>query len=221
MNERRFFLRWLWTVSLGETAGFLLPAVVGVSTASSGSLSFPFVVSSGAVEGAILGWSQWLVLRHRLPDLSGKRWILLTAVGAVLAYVIGLAPSTFAALWQRWPVGVQVGALILLAVILLGSIGFTQWLELRHWIMRAYLWMPITALAWALALGVFLGIATPLWHAGQPPAEAIAVGVVAGLAMAIAMAAVTGIAMSRLSRPVELIAGRNVPAGTGRSHRPG
>lgn len=200
VSDRRFFVTWLWAVTLGESAGFLLPALVGVATASAGGLSFPLLMFAGVVEGAALGWSQWWVLRRRLPGVSGIRWIGFTAVAAAVAYGIGLLPSTFTFLWQPWPLWTQLGVGGVLALALLGSIGVAQWLELRRRVVRAHRWIAVTALAWCLALATFLLVATPLWHEGQSVGAAVVVGVVAGLAMAVVMAAVTGGAMTALSR---------------------
>jgi uncharacterized integral membrane protein len=204
VSDRRFFLDWLWIVTLGEAAGFLLPAAVGVATVSWGSVSFPLLMLAGFVEGAVLGMSQWWVLRRRISELSPVRWILYTAFAAGAAYGIGLAPSTFAAVWQHWPLPVQILVGATLAGALLVSIGAAQWLELRRRVRRAGRWIAVTAAAWCFALAAFLGIATPLWHEGQSVGAAVAVGAVAGLAMALVMAAITGAAMTRLSHQTRM-----------------
>ncbi|HEY9414695.1 MAG TPA: hypothetical protein VIQ30_08055, partial [Pseudonocardia sp.] len=67
-----------------------------------------------------------------------------------------------------------------------------QWLELRHHVARAASWVPATAVAWILALGAFLTIASPLWHEGQRLWVTLLIGVGAGIVMAFVQAAVTG-----------------------------
>ncbi len=49
-----------------------------------------------------------------------------------------------------------------------------------------------------LGLAAFMTIATPLWQEGQPTWQIVAVGLLAGLVMALVMAAITGYALMRL-----------------------
>jgi hypothetical protein len=86
---RRDLARWIGVVSLGETVGFAVPAVVG-ATAGASPLFVPLLLAAGAVEGAILGGAQALVIRRLLPAVRPARWILLTA-GAAVGVIAGLA----------------------------------------------------------------------------------------------------------------------------------
>lgn len=63
---------------------------------------------------------------------------------------------------------------------------------------RAGRWVALTAAAWTAGLAVFMAIATPLWHEGQPVALVVLIGVAAGLAMALTVATVTGAGLVRL-----------------------
>jgi hypothetical protein len=58
-------------------------------------------------------------------------------------------------------------------------------------------WAPA---GWLAGLAVFLGVAPPLWHAGQGVLQVALVGVLAGVGMAFTMAAVTGWGLVRLLR---------------------
>ena len=89
-------------------------------------------------------------------------------------------------------------ATLLLAILLLGSIGTAQWSVLRGELSGAGMWVPATAVAWIAGLLAFLGVATPLWEPGQPLGLTIAIGALAGLVMATIVAAVTGAAFIRL-----------------------
>jgi hypothetical protein len=96
-------------------------------------------------------------------------------------------------------------------VILLASIGTTQWLVLRRHRPHSAWWIATTAGAWLLGLAAFLAIATPLWQPGQSIVLIILIGVLAGLVMATTVAAVTGWAMLRLAakpQPEAVGAGR-------------
>jgi hypothetical protein len=186
-------LRWTLTVGTAEAAGFLAPAVAGVASvdlpAPRGQL---LVLAAGAVEGAVLGCAQAAALHRALPALRRARWVGLTAAAVVVAYLLGLAPASFGSGWHALPAYAVVGALILL------SVGGAQWLELRHHVPGADGWVWWTAVAWLAAIAAFLGIATPLWHEGQPVAAAVAIGAGAGVVMAAVQAAVTGSALVRL-----------------------
>lgn len=202
MDSRPAFARWFWRwvtiVSLGELVGFALPVTVGVLTVDS-PWAYPLLLVAGAVEGALLAAAQVLALRGRL-SLRGGRWIVLTALAAVVAYAIGLLPSTFASVWTVWPVIVQIAVFGVLGLALLLSIGGAQWPELRHHVEKAWWWIIGTALGWLVGLAVFFVIVTPLWQEGQPFLLTAAIGLFAGLLMAVAMASVTGATMISVLR---------------------
>lgn len=184
---------WTPLVALGELLGFAAPLLVGVLYGG----WWPAMLVAGAVEGAVLGSAQAAVLAHVLPGLRRRRWVLLTSLGAVLAYAaafLGVHTADVASGASRIVVPVICGAVVLV------SLGSTQVLELDHHLRRAGRWVAITAGAWMVALGVFLAIATPLWHEGQAATAAVAVGVAAAAAMAYAQAALTGWGLCRLLR---------------------
>lgn len=198
--DRRWLVHWIVVVTAAEALGFVAPAIVGVATADS-PWSTPLLLLAGAVEGALLGAGQAVVLHRRVDRLRRTVWVGLTVAGALLAYFAGLVPSTFAETWTQWPWPAQAVLLAGVAVVLLLSIGTAQWLELRRHVPRAGWWILGTAAAWLLALGLFLAIATPLWHEGQDAAVAVLVGVCAGFVMATVMATVTGLVLISLTGP--------------------
>jgi hypothetical protein len=156
-------------------------------------MMLPLLVIAGLLEGALLGWSQAHVLKRRLPALSVRRWTLLTALAAAVAWLLGLAPSEFSGVWMAWPPALQSTVGLLGGVALLASIGSAQWLELRRHLHRGWLWIPGTATAWTIGLVIFFVISTPLWEPGQNPVLIALIGTLAGTAMAIGTAIVTGL----------------------------
>lgn len=162
--------------------------------------AYPSLLGAGAVEGALLGAAQVLAVRAQVARLRGTRWIVFTALAAVFAYAIGMLPSTFAAWWTAWPLMLQIVLFAVLGTVLLGSIGFAQWIELRHHVEKSWWWIIGTALGWLAGLGIFFATAPPLWNEGQPLVLSIMIGIVAGLMMAIAMASVTGATMVAIHR---------------------
>lgn len=195
---RSWLIRWTVTVTVAETLGFIAPAFIGtITTGLPTYAALPALLAAGAVEGAVLGWAQATVLRDVLPGLRVRRWVMLTAGAAVAAYVLGTAVA-LAATESGW---VRVVIPALCGALLVFSIGGAQWIELRHHVARAATWIPVTAVAWLIALGMFLAIATPLWHEGQRVWVAILIGVGAGAVMAFVQAAVTGWWLVRLLHP--------------------
>ncbi|WP_035938234.1 hypothetical protein [Knoellia aerolata] len=191
--------RWVaWTIA-GEMAGFGAPAVVGVLTAGSPTrVALPALVSAGAVEGLLLGAAQAHVLSSALPGLDVRRFALLTAGAASLAYLVGMLPSSTGWAGTDAPTALLVAAAVVGGIVLLGSLGTAQWLELRRHVTRGWTWILTTAGAWLVGLAVFMLVATPLWRPGQGVALAVLVGLVAALGMATTVAVLTGRAAQRL-----------------------
>lgn len=208
-----FLARWVGWVSLGESLGFLAPVLaeyIGATVWPDGVAAL--LIPAGMAEGAVLGWFQVRLLRARLPAVATGRWVLLTAVAAGFAWFVGLLPSAFPA-WQQWPAPAVTAAGALGAVLLLGSIGSGQWIELRHHVPRAWRWIAGNAAAWAAGLAVFMAVATPLWEPGQAAWLTALIGAGAAVLMAAAMATVSGLVLVRLLRelPPE-------PRAAGRGH---
>jgi hypothetical protein len=190
---------WIVTVAIAEIVGFLTPAVVGGLTATAPwPAALTLMAAAGGIEGALLGWGQAVVLRRALPGVGSARWVALTSGAAVLAYVIGMAPSTWAGGFVELPVSAQGMLGILGGVTLLASIGAAQWLELRRHVRHAGTWILWVAVAWLAALGAFLAIASPLWQPGQPIWATVLIGVGAAIVMAAVQATVTAVGLDRL-----------------------
>jgi hypothetical protein len=197
LRGRRLALAWFLTVTPAEFLGFIVPAVAGALTVDS-AVALPVLLVAGAVEGAVLGTGQALVLRRAVPAVNTRHWVTATAAAASFAYLAGLAPSTWAAQlssrppWLLWPAAGVLG------LALLCSIGFAQWLVLRRHVPRSGRWIATTAGAWLLGLAVFLGATMPLWQPGQSLPATIAIGVLGGFLMAATTSAVTALAVRRL-----------------------
>jgi hypothetical protein len=190
------------TVTVAETLGFLAPAVVGAALADApDTVMAPALVAAGLVEGTLLGAGQAAVARRVLPGLPVARFVALTAGAAAFAYAVAMVPVLLGPRLTAlpWPVVGLLG--LVLATLLLGSIGTAQWWVLRHELAGAGMWVPATAASWTAGLLAFLGVATPLWQPGQPLALTVAIGALGGLVMAAVVAALTGAAFVRLVRP--------------------
>lgn len=194
-ERRRLWRRWTGVVTLGESVGFLAPVAAGVASESQrATTGAAAVLLAGAVEGAVLGWAQHRVLRQVLPGIRAARWVALTAGAAVVAYLLGFLLAYLGGIGSA----LAIAAMVVVGALLLATIGAAQQVELRHHVPDSGRWVRWTVLAWLLGLATFFAVAPPLWHAGQPAGVAIAIGAVAGVAMAFVQAAVTGVGLLRL-----------------------
>jgi hypothetical protein len=202
LRGRRLAWTWFLLVTVAEFFGFAIPATAGALTAgSTAAVTLPVLFLAGAAEGAALGAGQALVLRRAVPAVNTRRWVTATAAAASFAYLVGLAPSTWAGRLRDWPPVVLWPVVTILGLALLFSIGFAQWLILRRHVARSARWIATTAGAWLLGLAVFLGVTMPLWQPGQSLPTTIAIGVLGGLLMAATTSAVTALAVRRLPGP--------------------
>ncbi len=171
--QRRLW--WLWvlanaiseTVGLGATlliGAFLLvqaqPTIGAIPAALLG------VLAGTLIEGSIVGTAQWLVLRRPLQRMRWRIWVGATALGACIAWTLGMIPSTL--LFSGTDTGTaapgQMSDLVIYALaaglgLVAGSIlGAPQWLALRRHLPKAGWWVLANALAWMLGMVVvFLG----------------------------------------------------------------
>lgn len=196
---------WFWWVlatALGEFVGFAVPAAVGAVAAwplgrMGGTLPeiamLGVMVPAGVVEGAVLGFAQWLVLRRYIQDMARREWVLATALAAGVAWIIGMLPSTLGDLTTINPV-VLIGGGILLGVVFVASIGVAQWLVLRRYIQKAGWWVLANAVAWPMGVAVpFIGLA--IVPEESPVVVWVVVGVVSGVLMGAVVGAITGMAL--------------------------
>jgi hypothetical protein len=199
-RRNAFLARWVGWVSVGESLGFLAPAAAQVASAALWpATTVPLLVLAGFAEGAVLGWFQVRVLKTRLRAVSIRRWVVLTGAAAVVAWLAGLLTFSSEG-WQGWPAAAQITTGALAAGVLLVSIGLAQWLELRRHVPGAWRWIAGTAAGWAVGLGVFMAVATPLWQPGQDLWLTAVIGIGAAVLMAVAMSVVTGLVLVRILR---------------------
>lgn len=155
------------TVGLGGTlliGGLLLVNAQQAMVVPAAALT---VLAGTFIEGIIVGTAQWLVLRRPLEGIRWRVWVLATALGAFVAWTLGMIPSTFmftgadtaGAAPQQFS-DLMVYALAAVMGFVLGSIlGVPQWLVLRRHLPKAGWWVPANALAWMVGMVVvFVGI---------------------------------------------------------------
>lgn len=177
--------RWVAANVLGELvglgtaalAGLMLGlAIEGLGGSFSGLTAFAVMVPLGTLEGVVVGEAQWRVLRKVFAGIARKRWIVATALGATVAWTLGMLPSTLMEAGDGAESGddMALGLTLILAAglgLLAGPVlGLPQWYVLRDHVARAWRWILANALAWAAGMPVvFLGASTapeglPVWQ---------------------------------------------------------
>jgi hypothetical protein len=204
MRDHGFYLRWIGANCLGEAFGLGTTFVLGVLIAPAlGGGTSTATVLVGAVaavllgtllEGVVVGLFQAQALHRRLPTLARRAWIVATAIGAGLAWLLGMIPSTIMSLIDRGasaaagppvepPMLMQLGLAALLGLVLGPVLALPQWRVLRPQVSHAGRWIWANALAWALGMPViFAGMDRLPWESGGPRLYAglFAVAAVAG-----------------------------------------
>jgi len=166
---------WLWVSwvaanALGELVGLGLTGAIGAlilsrqSTLGDSRALFELllaVVSGACVEGVAVGLAQWTVLRRVLTGIARRTWILATAVGAAVAWALGMLPSTMMDTGGEAsaPGPEPSAATILVMTIGLGIVGGAilagpQWLILRRHLAGAGWWVLFNAAAWAAGMPI-------------------------------------------------------------------
>ena len=167
------WFQWILANAVGETVGLggtlviggllLLNAQKTMGVLPAAALA---VLAGTFIEGITVGTAQWLVLRRPLKSIRWRVWVLATAIGAFVAWTLGMIPSTFmfAGADSGGAAPAQISDLMIytLAAVMgfvLGPIlGVPQWLVLRHHLPKAGWWVLANALAWMVGMViVFIG----------------------------------------------------------------
>ncbi len=145
----RFWLWWLAATIVGTGAGMAI-AFLGLGALLSRLSQAAYGAVIGAVFGAAVGISQWLVLRRYLDRVGG--WVVLTLVGWVIFWelnilnLLGEAPGV-AFVQDFWHLAVFGGL-----------VGVLQWLLLRRRVQKAAWWLLASMFGAALGAEVADGV---------------------------------------------------------------
>jgi hypothetical protein len=215
-------LRWTlwreWTLAnaLAETVGLGATLLIGILVFSQLEPRIGPVVSAllgvalaALVEGSVVGTAQWLVLRAPLAGLRWRRWAIATAIGAAIAWALGMTPSLIMALASsdsgggaeiQEPEGLTMFALAAGLGLVAGPVlAAAQWWVLRDYLPRAGWWIPANACAWAVGMMiVFWGVSFIPASGVTVPIAAILVGCV--ILAGAAVGAIHGLALIWLLR---------------------
>jgi len=182
-----FYRRWILANGWAEAAGlgttFVLgrevaPSLERATGAATVILGAVVAVLLGLIlEGALVGLAQEAVLRRRLVALRRGSWVFATAIGAGLAWTLGMIPSTILALGNHDaaasppvepPALIQYGLAIVLGFVTGPILGLAQWTVLRRHVARPASWLWANAVAWAIGMPlIFLGMDRVPWTASR------------------------------------------------------
>jgi hypothetical protein len=197
--ERVFYRKWIlangWSEAAGLGTTFVLGRLVapslerltGVAVILAGALAA--VVLGALLEGVLVGFAQERVLRRRLAELPPWSWVMATAAGAGLAWLLGMLPSTFIALSSDTSAGppptppgplLQYALAAAMGLVVGPILGAVQSLVLRRFVQRPWRWLGANGLAWAVGMPlIFLGMDFVPWTAGAVAVVASLYGVCA------------------------------------------
>ncbi len=217
------YARWVGANAIAELIGLggsamvlvgLMRAIDTETPVGAVGVAVVSVILGTLLEGVLVGLLQWRVLRDPLPELKRADWVRGTAIGAAIAWILGMLPSTILSLaagggaggpgaaaappagppdWLAYTLAASMG-------LVLGPIlGTPQWVILRRHVQHAGWWIPANALAWMVGMPlVFVGAMNV--PPGPITAWTVTVAVVPVLAAGAAVGAVHGIALLRLLR---------------------
>jgi hypothetical protein len=206
-SNKGFLLKWTFACGFGEFFGIGIAAGIGFSfflvagepdTITKKILTLARAVCAGIIEGLVTGSLQWIVLKGRFEEVRARSWLFYTALGAAVAWIIGMTYPTFfvgqASSSSAAMVEPSTVMLVLLAAasgIVLGALfGFFQWLVLRRNVLKASWWILANAVAWMVGM-VFIYLGASLPTADTAMATVALIGAVSGLLAGMSVGAIT------------------------------
>lgn len=162
---------------------------------------------AGSVEGSLLGFFQWKVLRQKFALITQKAWMTNTIIIAVLGWFLGMLPSLFfipEISTSEAPQGIDLdhpllfSLLCVVAGLITGTLfGIFQWFVLRRHAEQAWKWILANALGWGAGLGwIFVFASLPT--AGTSLIINILLGLCGGILAGLSVGAITGLFLVKL-----------------------
>jgi len=206
-----FFFRWTFNCAFGELAGIgaagAIAYLVNTSLGEPETLGLKLFVLfammlAGAIEGSLLGFFQWRVLKDKFTKVPKWEWIGYTIAIAVLGWFLGMLPSLFfipsepvspdqsAGINLEQPV-LYIGLSVAAGLVLGALFGLFQWFSLRKYAQKAWKWILANALGWGLGLA-WIYIVAALPPEGNPIYVNVGLGITGGVLAGLSVGAVTG-----------------------------
>jgi hypothetical protein len=205
--ERRLWSRWVLANLMGEFVGLGVAGTLGAAvTLAFGSVAgistrimmVLALIVAASVEGTAVGLAQWWVLRHYLPALTWRAWVLATMLGAIVAWMVGMVLGTAGG--ALFGSGESAAALVIgvaLGPVVGALFGLFQWLALRRHVQNAIWWVLANAVAWTAGM-ILIFVATGIVQENTPMVVVAATWAVSGILAGVVVAAIHGLILVRL-----------------------
>jgi hypothetical protein len=182
---KTFYSHWIVANSWSEGVGLSATLLLGFVVATRLEVQLdPLTIIAGAatavvlgtvLEGVLVGWAQGRVIHRYVQDISVRRWTVATAVGAGVAWLLGVVPSTIMNFARAAPGSsavpiepsafAQYGLAIVMGAVLGVILAVPQMLVLRRVSRQPVGWLGANALAWAVGMPlIFAGMETLPWE---------------------------------------------------------
>ena len=202
-NSLKLWERWVIANTIAQSIGWFVAAHLS-QTIDKFDIEnlYPILLLIGTLEGLLLGFAQYLVLRRYIQ--KANYWILFTTVGVLVSWFMGLTVSAVIGLFYAANLHQKITTLIN-EIALLGAaigivIGCAQWLILKAVSKQAIWWVFTNALAFSLGLVIaFIGAGIDLSPGLNIHTSLIAVAT--GGVIGIAISSITGIVLVWLLKP--------------------
>lgn len=205
-REIAFIARWVALSAVGMSAGVLLAGELialvlwrwdGLHSVPASIALLTTLFVAGAGHGAAMGAAQSVLLRRR-TGIDRRNWILVTAAGAAIAWMIGGTINFIDA--GPWDAAERMRAILLGGLALGALLGTAQWLLLRRHVEDSLAWVPANALAWVVGTGLGV-IALDSFPPDPAPLQLVVSAALATLLPGAAAGLVTGFTLRSLLQP--------------------
>jgi hypothetical protein len=175
-NQGQIWIRWVWANAWAELLGLGATFLLGyglfafLEEPQTPLEVFGFVLlmtSTGIIEGTIVGWFQWRILRNLFEKISFRSWWLATLIGALTAWFLGSLPSSLMGMWAEEAGSATIEPPLVVILLLACGMGLIlgiilalpQWRVLQEHVRHACIWLPANSLAWGAGMTlIFAGI---------------------------------------------------------------
>lgn len=195
--------RWVIANTIAQILGWFVATHFSHAIDEFGNqITYQVLLLVGTLEGFLLGFAQWLVLRRYIRQAS--YWIFLTTAAVLLSWFMGLMVSVVIGLFYAANLHQKLTTLIQ-EVALLGTavgtvIGYAQWLILKTINKQAIWWVSANALAWCIGV-VIAFIAAKIDKLPGFNIHASLITVATGAVVGIVISSITGIVLVWLLKP--------------------
>jgi hypothetical protein len=165
---KKFWFQWVMNYSIGELMGIAAAAAIGRImfmnlTSDNGEYSsvYPFTILliAGAVEGFIIGYTQWKSISLLVATLKPFVWILTTTIAVIVGWLSILPPSVvFISFLSSFDLISDHHSLLytgLAGLAFGGVISTPQFFIIRKHYHHAEAWIIANAVGWMLSFMLF------------------------------------------------------------------